>query len=95
MAEIVAVPGWDLKKTPPQQKFLLSGPPRFGIPAIFTGSSIAKDGILLVYLGLKSLQILQAIIEPAAEMRRKLVTGIQLRATLLEVGQGHVQRAQG
>ena len=62
---------------------------------MFTDSSIAKDGINLVYLGLKSLQILQAIVKPAAKMRRKLVVGIQLRATLLNVSQGYVQRAQG
>ena len=60
-----------------------------------TGSSIANDGINLVYLGLKSLQILKAIVKPAAKMRREFVIGIQLSATLLKVGQGHVQRAQG
>ena len=61
---------------------------------MLTGSLLAKLGIDLAYLGLKGFQIRQAIVESAAEMRRKFVFRIKLRAALLKVGQGHVQRLQ-
>ena len=43
---------------------------------MFTGPFLAEFGIDLAYLGLESSQIVQALIEPMAEMRRKRVLRI-------------------